>query len=398
MTNDKYKYKTTPQGSYSYEPGKKLPLAIKLESYDYFSHLPKGVNQSEFVEVQFKNTRKGFYTNPNNLELSIGDMVAVEASPGHDIGMVTMVGKLVNLQMQKCRYRHPGGQPKQIYRVAKESDMQKFYETKALEHSTMLKSREIAKGLGLDMKIGDVEYQGDGQKAIFYYISDDRVDFRQLIKKLAEQFRIRIEMKQIGARQEAGRIGGLGPCGREMCCCKWMSTFSSVGTNAARIQDLSMNPQKLAGQCGKLKCCINFETDVYAEAQKKIPSKEVKLNTEIGVYKYFKADILAKEVTYVLDEIKKKSNTLTQCTISTRRAFEIIKMNKNGEEPYSPESDIKDETPTTVSKDILKESLTRFDDKEKKSKRRKRRNKSGRRKKSRTNTRLNAKKNSNTDK
>lgn len=334
---------------------------IKLNSYDYFSHLPKGANEYEFTEVQFKNTRKGYYTNPLGLELHQGDMVAVESSPGHDIGMVTLTGKLVALQMKKIRYRHPGGEIRQIYRLAKESDMEKYHQTKALEHSTMIRSREIAKDLGLDMKIGDVEYQADGLKAIFYYISDDRVDFRTLIKKLAEEFHIRIEMKQIGARQEAGRIGGIGPCGRELCCSQWMPSFLSVGTNAARIQDLSMNPLKLAGQCGKLKCCINFETDVYAEAQKKMPSREVRLRTQLGMYKYFKADILAKNITYAIDNRNERQEGPAYVTISADRAFRVIRMNKEGEIPFSPEHDAKKGKEEKPSKDILNESISRFD-------------------------------------
>ena len=214
------------------------------------------------MEVQFKNTRKGYYLNSSKIPLEKGDLVAVEASPGHDIGTVTLTGKLVLLQMKKSNVRTgEGNEPKKVYRKAKPTDIEKYEEAKAKEHATMIRSRQIAADLGLNMKIGDVEYQGDGNKAIFYYIADERVDFRQLIKVLAEAFRVRIEMKQIGARQEAGRIGGIGPCGRELCCSSWMTSFVSVATGAARYQDISMNPQKLAGQCAKLKCCINYEVD-----------------------------------------------------------------------------------------------------------------------------------------
>ena len=225
----------------------------------------ENLETTDLVEVQFKHTRKGYYHNVNNLELKKGDIVAVEASPGHDIGIVTLTGRLVNLQVKKANLKS-ADDIKRIYRIARETDLQKCREAKAREHSTMIESRKIAKGLGLDMKIGDVEYQGDGNKAIFYYIADERVDFRQLIKDLAAAFHVRIEMKQIGARQEAGRIGGTGPCGRELCCATWMKNFSSVSTNAARFQDISLNPQKLAGMCAKLKCCLNYEVDNYVEA------------------------------------------------------------------------------------------------------------------------------------
>ena len=240
----------------------------KLNTYDWLCDVPDAVNATDYVEVQFKNTRKGYYLNSSKIPLEKGDLVAVEASPGHDIGTVTLTGKLVLLQMKKNNVRtSEGNEPKKVYRKAKPTDIEKYEEAKAKEHATMIRSRQIAADLGLNMKIGDVEYQGDGNKAIFYYIADERVDFRQLIKVLAEAFRVRIEMKQIGARQEAGRIGGIGPCGRELCCSSWMTSFVSVATGAARYQDISMNPQKLAGQCAKLKCCINYEVDAYVVAQ-----------------------------------------------------------------------------------------------------------------------------------
>ena len=242
----------------------------KLNTYDWLCGVPDAEGATDFVEVQFKNTRKGYYLNNTHIPLEKGDVVAVEASPGHDIGTVTLTGKLVLIQMRKNNYRYDL-EPKKVYRKARPSDLEKYEEAKAKEHATMIRSRQIAASLGLEMKIGDVEYQGDGNKAIFYYIADERVDFRQLIKVLAEAFRVRIEMKQIGARQEAGRIGGIGPCGRELCCSSWMTSFVSVATSAARYQDVSMNPQKLAGQCAKLKCCINYEIDAYVEASKKLP-------------------------------------------------------------------------------------------------------------------------------
>ncbi|KAA6306819.1 hypothetical protein EZS27_041517, partial [termite gut metagenome] len=226
----------------------------------------------DIVEVQFKNTRKGYYRNSNSLTLEKGDIVAVEASPGHDIGIVTLTGSLVPFQMRKATGKMDTD-IKRVYRKVKLVDMEKYEEAKAKEHHTMIRARQIAADLNLNMKIGDVEYQGDGNKAIFYYIADERVDFRQLIKILAETFKTRIEMKQIGARQEAGRIGGIGPCGRELCCATWMTNFISVSTSAARYQDISLNPQKLAGQCAKLKCCLNYEIDCYVEAQKRLPSR-----------------------------------------------------------------------------------------------------------------------------
>ena len=264
----------------------------QLNTYDWLADVPGNhdftednslAGASDLVEVQFKNTRKGYYHNVNHLPLKKGDIVAVEASPGHDIGVVTLTGRLVNLQVKKANLKSEDD-IKRIYRLARQVDMDKYREAKAREHETMIESREIAVGLGLQMKIGDVEYQGDGQKAIFYYIADERVDFRQLIKDLAAAFHVRIEMKQIGARQEAGRIGGTGPCGRELCCATWMKSFSSVSTSAARFQDISLDPQKLAGMCAKLKCCLNYEVDDYVEHGRKLPSREVVLQTQDSDY------------------------------------------------------------------------------------------------------------------
>lgn len=317
------------------------------------------------VEVVFKNTRAGFYSNPNRLDLKIGDIVAVEASPGHDIGRVSMVGRLVRLQMKKANV-NPDSELKRVFRIATNNDLEKFEEYRAREHETMIKSRRIAEELGLNMKIGDVEYQGDGGKAIFYYIADERVDFRKLIRILADTFKVRIEMKQIGARQEAGRIGGIGPCGRPLCCSSWMTHFVSVGTGSARIQDLSMNPQKLAGQCAKLKCCLNFEIDAYSEAQKKLPHKDVTLETKDATYYYFKPDILAGTVTYSTD----KSMPVNLVTLDTTRIFEIIALNKQG-----IKVDSLAESPDEAKREkeyvdlVEQESLTRFDKSKKKKKR-----------------------------
>ena len=327
----------------------------KLNTYDWLADIPGNSEEQEMVEVQFKNTRKGYFKNSNHLKLEKGDIVAVEASPGHDIGTVTLTGRLVPLQMRKANLK-PDIEIKRVYRKAKPVDLEKYEEAKKREHDTMIRSRQIAADLGLQMKIGDVEYQGDGNKAIFYYIADERVDFRQLIKVLAEAFRVRIEMKQIGARQEAGRIGGIGPCGRELCCATWMTNFVSVSTSAARYQDISLNPQKLAGQCAKLKCCLNYEVDAYVECQKRLPSKEITLETQDATYYYFKADILKGTITYSTD----KSFLANEATITARRAFEIINMNKHGEKPEKLQDNGSHETGR--SKDLLEqESLTRFD-------------------------------------
>ena len=328
----------------------------KLNTYDWLADVPNNAEESDMVEVQFKNTRKGYYKNSNKIKLEKGDTVAVEATPGHDIGVVTLTGKLVPLQMKKANNR-PDAEIKRIYRKAKPVDMEKYNEAKAKEHATMIKARQIAANLNLNMKIGDVEYQGDGNKAIFYYIADERVDFRQLIKVLAEAFRVRIEMKQIGARQEVGRIGGIGPCGRELCCATWMTSFVSVSTSAARFQDISLNPQKLAGQCAKLKCCMNYEVDSYVEAQKKLPSREIELETKDGTYYFFKADIMANQISYSTD----KNFPANLITISGRRAFEIISMNRKGVKPDTLiESERKPEPKKPI--DLLEqESLTRFD-------------------------------------
>lgn len=330
----------------------------KLNTYDWLCGVPDAENATDYVEVQFKNTRKGYFLNSAKIPLEKGDVVAVEATPGHDIGTVTLTGKLVLLQMRKNNARTESVEVKRIYRKAKATDMEKYEEAKAKEHETMIRSRQIAADLGLNMKIGDVEYQGDGNKAIFYYIADERVDFRQLIKVLADTFHIRIEMKQIGARQEAGRIGGIGPCGRELCCSSWMTSFVSVATGAARYQDISMNPQKLAGQCAKLKCCINYEVDMYVEAQKRLPSREIVLETKENTYYHCKTDIFKREITYSTD----KSFSANLATITAQRAFDIINMNKKGIKPLSMETDEKPQQPKRNSHDILgQESLTRFD-------------------------------------
>lgn len=335
----------------------------QLNTYDWLYDIPGNTDKTDLVEVQFKNTRKGYYHNVNNIDLKKGDIVAVEATPGHDIGVVTLTGQLVKLQIKKANLKS-ADDIKRIYRIAKPVDMEKYREAKSREHDTMIQSRQIAKDLGLQMKIGDVEYQGDGNKAIFYYIADERVDFRQLIKVLAETFHVRIEMKQIGARQEAGRIGGTGPCGRELCCATWMKNFVSVSTNAARIQDISLNPQKLAGMCAKLKCCLNYEADDYVEARRKLPSKEIVLQTKDSDYYLVKSDILTGLVTYSTDK-----NTMSNVeTISFDRAHEIINMNKRGEKPLSLTNDGKPKRDNRPADLLAEADISRFDKSKKKKK------------------------------
>ena len=335
----------------------------QLNTYDWLYDIPGNTDKTDLVEVQFKNTRKGYYHNVNNIDLKKGDIVAVEATPGHDIGVVTLTGQLVKLQIKKANLKS-ADDIKRIYRIAKPMDMEKYREAKSREHDTMIQSRQIAKDLGLQMKIGDVEYQGDGNKAIFYYIADERVDFRQLIKVLAETFHVRIEMKQIGARQEAGRIGGTGPCGRELCCATWMKNFVSVSTNAARIQDISLNPQKLAGMCAKLKCCLNYEADDYVEARRKLPSKEIVLQTKDSDYYLVKSDILTGLVTYSTDK-----NTMSNVeTISFDRAHEIINMNKRGEKPLSLTNDGKPKRDNRPADLLAEADISRFDKSKKKKK------------------------------
>lgn len=337
-------------------------IRSKLHSFNYFEDIPGGYADDDMVEVQFKNTRKGFYVNSTGLPLEIGDMVAVEAAPGHDIGRVSLTGALVRLQMRKAGIK-PDAEKKRVFRKAKASDLERFEKAKALENDTMIRARKIASSHQLNMKIGDVEYQGDGNKAIFYYIADERVDFRQLIKVLAETFKVRIEMKQIGARQEAGRIGGIGPCGRPLCCTTWMSNFVSVSTGAARYQDISLNPQKLAGQCAKLKCCLNFEVDSYVEAAKKLPPKDVRLETADNTYYYFKADIFKGEITYSTD----KHVPANLVTLTAAEAWDMIARNKAGEKPLTlKEENEKEKKPSEYSDILGQDSLTRFDKKKKK--------------------------------
>lgn len=339
----------------------------KLSTFDWLADLEETHQETDMVEVQFKNTRKSYFLNNTKIPLEKGDIVAVESSPGHDIGEVTLTGRLVLLQMKKNKINMERFELRKIYRKARETDMEKYKEAKSREQDTMIKARQIAENMKLDMKIGDVEYQGDGNKAIFYYIADDRVDFRQLIKVFAETFRVRIEMKQIGARQEAGRIGGIGPCGRELCCSGWMTNFSSVTTGAARYQDISMNPQKLAGQCGKLKCCMNYELDTYIDALNDFPSKEIQLETQDNTYFHFKTDTFKRQISYSTSP-NFGANIIT---ISTERAKEVIALNKRGMKPDLLDAKQKQQQ-QSVDSDynnvVGEDSLTRFDHQKKKKK------------------------------
>lgn len=335
-----------------------------LPVVDWLSDVPQTGDEGDLVEVQFKNTRKGYYHNNLGLPLEKGVKVVVEANPGVDLGEVVLTGRLVPVQIKKNHINTERYEIRNVLRVATDEDLARAAEAHQKEQETMIKSRQLAKSLGLEMKIGDVEYQGDGSKAIFYYIADGRVDFRQLIKVYAETFRIRIEMKQIGARQEAGRIGGTGPCGRELCCSTWMTQFTSVGTNAARIQNISLNPQKLAGQCAKLKCCLNYEVPVYEEAVKQLPSRNVPLETKDATYYFFSSDPLADQVTYSTDQ-RRPANLET---ISTARARDIIEMNRRGEKPLNLGG--KQSAVSIVEVDyqnvVGQDDLTRFDKKKNK--------------------------------
>jgi len=333
----------------------------KLNVFNDLRNYPKTSNTPDIAEVRFKNTRKEFFKNVNQLILTEGDMVAVEASPGHDIGTVSLVGELVREQMKRKGIK-PDYNFKIIYRKVKPVDIEKWENATSRENDVMLRTRQIAKKLNLEMKIGDVEFQGDGTKAIFYYIADHRVDFRELIRILADEFKIRIEMKQIGARQEAGRIGGIGSCGRELCCSSWMNDFNSVTTDTAREQQLSMNPQKLAGQCGKLKCCLNFEKASYKDAIAEFPPK-INLKTQSGIAKFMKIDVYKKLVWYFV----KSDNHEFITSVSTTRVFEIINLNKKNEKPETLKEETYGAAKITDYNDVVgQESITRFDNKPKK--------------------------------
>ena len=340
----------------------------KLHETNWLEEYPDNI-PTDIFEVRFKNTRRSYYQNVNGLELKRGDIVAVEASPGHDIGIISLTGDMVAKQMRRTGFNPHNGEFKKIYRKARPYDIEKWQEAIALEHETMIASRQIAADMGLNMKIGDVEYQGDKIKAIFYYIADERVDFRELIKVFAERFHIRIEMKQIGARQEAGRIGGIGACGRELCCASWMSSFSSVTTNAARMQEISLNPQKLAGQCSKLKCCLMYEYDAYADARRTIPRLREPLQTLEGEWFLVKVDPLAQTMSFSTS----KGTMANLTTLPVSRVKELIALNRAGQKAdtlVGEGGEAQVEEPTYRHEE---DSITRFDSKNKRNKRNKRR-------------------------
>ena len=340
----------------------------KLAIHDWLQDVPKNQQFCDLIEVRFKNTRKAFFRNIHEIRFNAGDIVAVEASPGHDIGVVSLTGELVLYQLNKYGIDRNSEDLKKVYRKAKPADIDKWIEAIELEHDTMIRSRKMAADLKLDMKIGDVEYQGDRTKAIFYYIADERVDFRELIKVLADTFRVRIEMRQIGARQEAGRIGGIGSCGRELCCASWLTNFVSVTTNAARYQEVSLNPQKLAGQCGKLKCCLNYELGSYLDAQKDFPDRDVVLETEDGPAFHQKTDIYRGLYWYGAE----KENASNLTPVPVERVREIIRLNAAGKKIKSLlETGFEKSHKLDFQSDIVKDDLTRFDKKKSKGRRKK---------------------------
>ncbi|MBQ3873120.1 MAG: hypothetical protein II791_04830 [Bacteroidales bacterium] len=348
---------STGERDIKYRPG-----CCKLEVYDVL----KGISQeqwNDYFEVRFKNTRKGIYVNASGQSIKMGDLVVVEAQSGHDLGIVTLDGPIVGRQM-KCRGIDPETQEiKKIYRKARPFDIQRWQDAIAREEETMIRSRELAANLGLEMKIGDVEFQGDGTKAIFYYIADGRVDFRQLIKDFAEEFHIRVEMKQIGARQEAGLIGGLGVCGRELCCANYITEFKSIATSAARVQDLSLNPQKLAGQCGKLKCCLNYEVAAYTDAQARLPRVSEPLEFEDGQAFLVKTDILAQRLFFSYE----KGSLVNIYPLSADEVREVQEMNRRGEKPASLKQDVV-AAPEFISA-VGDDAINRFDPEKKKKRR-----------------------------
>jgi len=331
----------------------------KLSVFDWLSNMSSSIeSQFDGVEIRFKNSRKEFFRNTDNLSLSIGDVVATEGSPGHDIGIVTLTGELVKIQMKK-KGANPDDTLPKIYRKANQKDIDVWTEFRLKEEKVQIRAREIAIDLKLEMKISDIEFQGDGSKATFYYTASERVDFRQLIKEFAQEFRVRIEMKQIGFRQEAARLGGIGSCGRELCCSTWLTDFRSVNTSAARYQQLSLNPQKLAGQCGKLKCCLNYELDSYMDALKDFPSADTVLLTEKGDAQCQKIDIFKELMWFTYRE-----NMAQWYVLSTAKVKEIIALNKQGKKIATVEDytvEIQSSEETTFKDAVGQESLTRFD-------------------------------------
>lgn len=339
----------------------------QMNVFDWLSDMTEGTNLVfNKVEVRFKNGRKAYFKNEEKLALQVGDLVAVESSSGHDIGTISLTGELVRMQIEKKKVN--AEEIKKIYRIAKPNDVEKWQEAIKLEKPTMTKARTLAIDLGLQMKICDVEYQGDKTKAIFYYTAESRVDFRELIRKYAESFRVRIEMKQIGSRQEAAKLGGVGSCGRELCCSSWLSDFRTVNTGAARYQQLSLNPQKLAGQCGKLKCCLNYELDSYLDALQDFPSNNIKLHTSQATYSHFKSDIFSKTMWY-----SSRGEHSEIVAVPVQRVKEVIAQNKNDEKPEYLVTPVKKEEKEPAYLNVVgQDDLTRFDKKKEKKKKGKR--------------------------
>ena len=347
----------------------------KLGVFNWLANmsLPNGRSQYDIIEVRFKNSRKSFFRNIKGISLSVGDVVVVESSPGFDVGVVSIVGELARVQVQKKVPNFKPHEARNVKRIASQEDIDLWVASRKKEKETMHKARELASKLSLEMKISDVEFQGDGSKATFYYTADGRVDFRQLIRDMAEAFKVRVEMRQIGARQESARLGGIGSCGRELCCSTWLTDFRSVSTSAARYQQLSLNPQKLAGQCGKLKCCLNFELDMYLDALKDFPSTDIRLETEKGHAFHIKTDVFKSVMWYLYDTGEVTGSVLVP--LSPDRVKEIIKLNKQKKKPTDLkdfEVDIKPEIEDYTNV-VGQDDLSRFDDVFKKRKKKKRR-------------------------
>lgn len=332
----------------------------KLEVFDWLSNIsmPEGQSAYELVEVRFKNSRKAFYRNANNLSLQVGDVVAVDTAPGYDIGVVSALGELARIQVQKKATNLKVTECKKIFQIANQEQIDKWIQGRGLERDLLTQSRTLALNLKLDMKISDVEYQGDLSKATFYYTAESRIDFRQLIKDMADRFKVRIEMRQIGSRQEASRLGGIGSCGRELCCSTWLTDFRSVSTSAARYQQLSLNPQKLAGQCGKLKCCLNYELDMYLDSIKSMPKVDGKLHTEKGDAIHMKTDVFKRIIWYAY-----KGET-GMVALSPERVAEIKKLNKEGVKPkdLAEYAQVKEKVEEIGYQNVVgQDSLTRFE-------------------------------------
>jgi len=343
----------------------------KLQVYDWLTNIDLPAEEAihKHVEVRFKGSRKEIILNPNNLHLFTGDVVVVDSKPGYDIAVISLTGRLVSFQLKRKKQYSMNYEFRKVLRKASQDEINKWEEARGLEEKTMIRTRVIAASMNLQMKVSDVEYQADKSKAIFYYTAEDRVDFRELIKKIADEFRIRVEMKQIGSRQEASRLGGIGSCGRELCCSTWLTDFRSVSTSAARYQQLSLNPQKLTGQCGKLKCCLNYELDMYMENLKDLPDTNINLESEQGQATHFKTDIFKKEVWYVL----RGKEAASPFRLTSEQVRDIQAMNKNGKKPFSF-FDLIEETPVVkpdYSNVVGQDSLTRFDEKNPKKKKRK---------------------------